>query len=84
MDAVETGVGGFLQGMLPDADDLPPLATELVGNAAITGHVVFALFIPELPVGFRASVALGTAVPETTVDEDRKLLLGKGEVGFSG
>jgi hypothetical protein len=36
-----------------------PLPAELAVHAAIAGHVVFALFIPELPVGFRPGVALG-------------------------
>ena len=43
MDAVEAGVGGFLEGVLPDADDLPPLAAELAVHSFIAGHVVFAL-----------------------------------------
>ena len=70
--------------MLPDADDFTALATELPVYAAVAGHVVFALFIPELPICFRASVALGAAVPETSVNEDGHLLLGEGKVGLSG
>ena len=69
-DAVKAGVGRFLEGVLPDADDFPSLPAELAGDALIAGHVVFAFFIPELPVGFRAGVALGATVPETSVDKD--------------
>lgn len=32
-DAVETGVGGFLQGVLPDAADVPSLPAELAVGA---------------------------------------------------
>ncbi len=56
--------------MLPDADDLPPLAAELAGDAFVAGHVLFAFAVPECTVGFRAGVALGTTVPETSIDED--------------
>jgi hypothetical protein len=45
-DAVEAGVGEFLEGVLPDADDLPPLAAELAVHSFIAGHVVGALFVP--------------------------------------
>jgi hypothetical protein len=72
-----------LEGVLPDADDFASWPAELAVHAFIAGYVVFALFIPELPVGFRAGVALGAAVPETSVDEDGDLLLGEGKVGFS-
>ena len=81
---MEAGGGGFPEGVLPDADDFPSPAAELAGDAFIAGHVVFALFVPELPVGFWARVALGAAVPKTSVDEDGDLLLGKGKVGLSG
>ena len=69
---------------MPDADDLPPLAAELAVHSFIAGHVVFALFVPELPVGFRAGVALRAAVPETSVDKDGDLAFGKCKVGLSG
>lgn len=84
MDAVEACLGGFLEGVLPDADDFPALASELAVHAAIPGHVVLALFIPELPICFRARVTLGAAVPEASVDEDGDLLLGERKVGLSG
>ena len=70
--------------MLPDADDFPAFPPQLPVHAFIAGHVVFALFVPELPVGFRSRVALGAAVPETSIDKDGDLLLGKGEIGFAG
>ena len=69
-DAVEAGVRGFLEGVLPDADDFPALAAELASDAFIAGHVFLALFVPEFPVGFGAGVAPGAAVPEASVDKD--------------
>jgi hypothetical protein len=60
---VEAGVGGFLEGMWPDADDFPSPAPELAGDAAVAGHVVFALAVPECAVGVRAGVALAAVMP---------------------
>ena len=82
-DAVEAGGGGFLQGVLPDAEDFPALAAELARDAAVAGHVVLAFAVPESAVGFGPSIALGASVPEASVDEDGDLLLGKGKVGFA-
>lgn len=73
----------FPQRMLPDADDFPALATELAVDSSVAGHVVIALFVPEGTVGFRAGVAFGASVPETSIDEDGDLLLGKCKVGLS-
>ena len=70
--------------MLPDADDLPAFVAELAGYALVAGHVFFAFAVPEGAVGFRTGVALGAAVPETSIDEHSYLLLGKGKVGLSG
>jgi hypothetical protein len=42
-DAVKAKGRGFLEGVLPDADDFPSLPTELAGDALIADHVVFAL-----------------------------------------
>jgi hypothetical protein len=53
--------------MLPDADDFPSLLAELAIYTSFAGHVGLALFIPELAVGFRAGVALVTAVPEPSL-----------------
>ena len=83
-DAGEASVGRFFEGMLPDADDFPSPAPKLAGDVAIAGYVGLAFAIPEGAVGFRAGVALRTAVPETSVDEDGDLVFGKGEVGLSG
>ena len=66
MDAVEAGVGGFLEGMLPDADDAPALAAELAGDAAVAGHVFFAFTVPEGSIGFGAGVAHGAVVPDAS------------------
>jgi hypothetical protein len=46
--AVETHRRGFLEGVLPDADDFPPPAPELEVHAAIASHIVFAFFIPKV------------------------------------
>ena len=86
-DAGEAGAGGFLEGMLPDADDAPALAAELAGDAAVAGYVFFAFTVPELPVGFRAGVALGAAVPEPSLwEQPRKTTEGspKGVAPFAG
>ncbi len=69
-DAVKAKGRGFLEGVLPDADDFPSLPAELAVHASVPGHVVGALFIPESAVGFRTGVALGATVPETSVDKD--------------
>ena len=72
-----------MKGVLPDADDAPALAAELAGYPLVTRHVVFALFVPELPISFRAGVALGAAVPEASIHEDGDLVFGKCKVGLS-
>jgi hypothetical protein len=82
--AVEANGWGFLEGVLPDADDFPSLLAELAVHAAIAGHVVLAFAVPESAVGFRAGVALGAAVPKTAVDEDCNSLLGECKVELSG
>jgi hypothetical protein len=84
VDAGEAGLGGFLQSMLPDADDFPSLTAELAVDVPIPSHVLFAFAVPEGAVGFRAGVALGAAMPETSVDEDGDFLLGESKVGLSG
>ncbi len=70
--------------MLPDADDFPSLPAKLAVHAPVAGHIVFALFVPEFPVGFGTRVALGAAVPEASVDEDGDLFAGECKVGLSG
>ena len=54
-DAIEAGVGGFLEGMLPDADDFPSPAPELASNASIAGHVGLAFAVPDSVVGVRGN-----------------------------
>ena len=87
MDAVEASVGGFLERMLPDADDFPAFVAELAGDTLVARHVVGVLFVPELSVGFRAGVALRTAVPEPSLwEQTRKTTEGspKGVAPFAG
>jgi hypothetical protein len=62
-DAVEAGGRGFLEGVLPNADDFPSLPAELKVHAFVAGYVVLALFVPEFPVSFRTGVALGADMP---------------------
>ncbi len=83
MDAIKAGLGGFLEGVLPDADDFPSLEAKLTGDAFVASHVGLAFAVPKGAVGFRAGVALGAAVPETSVDKHGDLLLGECEVGLS-
>ena len=87
MDAVEASVGGFLERMLPDADDFPSPAPEPAGDAAVVGHVGLAFAVPEGAVGFRACVALGAAVPEPSLwEQTRKTTEGspEGVAPFAG
>ncbi len=72
-----------MKGVLPDADDFPPLSTQVAIHASVAGHVGLAFTVPKCAVGFRAGVALGAAVPEASVDEDGDLLLGEREVGLA-
>ena len=58
LDAAEAGVGEFLEGMLPDADDFPAPAPEPAGDAAVAGYVGLAFAVPE-----GAGGALAAAVP---------------------
>ena len=62
-DAGEASVGGFLEGMLPDANDFPSPAPELAGDSLIAGHVGLAFAAPEGVVGFRSGGALAAAMP---------------------
>ncbi len=82
-DAGEAVLRGFSQGVLPDADDFPSLTTKLAVHASVAANVVFALFVPEPPIGFGAFVALGARVPETSIHEDGDLLLWKRKIGLS-
>jgi len=66
-EAVEAGLGGFLESVLPDADDLPSPPAELAGHASVAGHVFLAFAVPECAVGFRAGVAPWTSVPEPSL-----------------
>ena len=58
MDAVEAGGGGFLESVLPGADDFPSPAPELAGDATVAGYVGLAFAVPEGAIG-----ALGADVP---------------------
>ena len=62
-NAGEAGVGGFFEGMLPDADDFPAPAPELAGYVAVAGHVGLVFTVREGAVGVRAGVSLAAAMP---------------------
>jgi hypothetical protein len=82
-DAVEAGVGRFLEGVLPDADDFPSLTAELAVDTPIARHVVRAFFVPILPVRLWASVAFWTAMPKTAIYKNGNFGSGKGKIGLS-
>lgn len=62
-NAVEAGLGRFLEGVLPEANGFPSLPAELAVAAFIAGHVVLAFAVPEGSVGFRTGVALRADMP---------------------
>jgi hypothetical protein len=83
VDACEAGGGGFLERVLPDADDFPSLAAELAVDTFVAGHVLLALSIPECAVGFRAGIAPRAPVPKTSINENSNLHFRKSKVGLS-
>ena len=62
-NSINTSSRRLLEGMLPDADDLPFPAQELAGDEAVAGYVGLAFAVPEGAVGFGTRVTLGAAVP---------------------
>jgi len=66
--------------MLRDAEDTPAASAQLAVHFPVAFPVAGYLGFPELPVSLRGSVALGTSVPEASVDKDRHPLLAEGEV----
>jgi hypothetical protein len=66
--------------LLPPASSTPRAALE----RSLSKPPLRFRVVPELPICFRARVALGAAVPETSVDKDGNLLFGKDKVGPSG
>jgi hypothetical protein len=66
--------------VLPDADDFPPLTTELAVDAFIASHIVGALFAPESAITLWKSVALRAPVPKAAINEDSDSLPRKSEV----
>jgi hypothetical protein len=62
-NAGEARGGGFLEGMLPDADDFPSPASERAVHAAVAGHVGLAFAVPEDAVAVRTGGALAAVMP---------------------
>ena len=83
-DAGEAGAGGFLEGMLPDADDFPSNTPESEIHAAVAGHIGLAFTVPEGAIGFRAGVTLWATGPKTSIDEDSDFLFRERKVGIAG
>ena len=73
-DAIEAGGGGFLESVLPGADDFPSPAPELAGDAAVAGHVGLAFAVPEGAVGFRPGVALAAVTPIASAVRRRNII----------
>lgn len=79
----ETGAAGGGEFVLPDAEDAPAGAAEGACDEGVAATVLAELVVPEGAVAGGALVTTGTAVPETTVDEDGKAVGGEDEVGFA-
>src|SRR4051794_2539296 len=67
--------------MLPDSYYFPSCLYQSAVGVAIPGLVGFDLCSPPLSVLLGPGTMLGTAVPKTTVDENRNALFFKEEIG---
>lgn len=66
---------------LPNGHDRPSSRPELLDLHLVALDIPFEFLMPELLVGLgERKSAGGTAVPETAIDEDRYMLLGKSDV----
>ena len=69
--------------MLSDSQDTPTAFSELTVDLAVTLTVAGNLGLPEFAVSLRCPIALGTPVPEASIDKDRQPLLPEGEIRLS-
>jgi hypothetical protein len=69
--------------MLVDSDDLKASRFQVLANPSVACLVGSAFLVPEAFVGLGAGVALGTAVPEATIDKYRHFFADKAEVRLS-
>ena len=62
-----------MESMLPDADDFPSPAPEMVVYAAVAGHVGLAFAVPAGAVSFRPGVTLWAVVPTASAATRRNV-----------
>lgn len=72
------------EGVLPNTKHAPAPDLEEPVHLAVALLVARDLGIPELAIGFRATVVDRAAVPVTTINKNSEAMRGKHEVGFAG
>jgi hypothetical protein len=70
--------------MSPDSDNIPTSPAKHPVHAPVVGAIAGNLGIPEAPIGFGASVAAGTTVPETAIHKNGKALLWESKIWRAG
>ena len=71
--------------VLPDRDDRPAEALQIVSFTLIAGDVAVEFGLPEFGVVlWQRVIALRAAVPEAAVDEDGELFADEGDIGADG
>ena len=78
-DALQDGVG-VGEGMLPQADNAPAEAIQLVAVGVVAADIARDFGVPITLPRLGAAVALGASMPEATVNEHCDTLHIKGEV----
>lgn len=66
--------------MLPEPQHCPALRAQHVIGVSITLLIAYYFLAPPICIGLRPGSVLGTAVPETSIDEDRNLGTDKRDV----
>lgn len=80
----EAGNAGRLaQLVLPNADDFPPLATQLPAHISVPFTIGGDLGIPVFLVAARTLVALWATVPKAAIYKNNNPLALKGEIRFA-
>jgi hypothetical protein len=69
--------------MLRNAEDAPAASAKFPVHFPVAFTVTGDLGLPKLFVPLRCSVALGTAMPEAAINEDRQPLPAEREIGLS-
>lgn len=70
--------------MLPDPEDEPAGAAEVLCDLSVAFHISTQLPIPELHVRRRHGCMLGAPMPEAAVHEDRYALTREDDIGSAG